>query len=199
MTITGSSIDLVRYTSLDRIGHGSWRVPSLHSPEPSQQFHQLDSQRDRQRSVVTFACRKQHLQDHWCPCPGVATPCLEIEKNSETIYDYTSKGNLVAVISNGSAILGLGNLGSLASKPVMEGKSVLFKRFADIDSIDIEIDSKDTNSIIETIKNITTYESSHFLFFCESVTLLATTLYKTKLSLCPNLQISTYLVCQKIL
>ena len=65
-----------------------------------------------------------------------------------------SKGNLVAVISNGSAILGLGNLGSLASKPVMEGKSVLFKRFADIDSIDIEIDSKDTNSIIETIKNI---------------------------------------------
>ena len=69
-------------------------------------------------------------------------------------YDYTSKGNLVAVISNGSAILGLGNLGALASKPVMEGKSVLFKRFADIDSIDIEIDNSDAQSIIETIKNI---------------------------------------------
>ena len=69
-------------------------------------------------------------------------------------YEYTSKGNLVAVISNGSAILGLGNLGSIASKPVMEGKSVLFKRFADIDSIDIEINNNDTNSIIETIKNI---------------------------------------------
>ena len=86
--------------------------------------------------------------------PGVAAPVKEIAKNSELVYEYTSKGNLVAVISNGSAILGLGNLGSLASKPVMEGKSVLFKRFADIDSIDIEIDSKDTNSIIETIKNI---------------------------------------------
>ena len=86
--------------------------------------------------------------------PGVAAPVREIAKNPELAYDYTSKGNLVAVISNGSAILGLGNLGSLASKPVMEGKSVLFKRFADIDSIDIEINSNDTNSIIETIKNI---------------------------------------------
>ena len=86
--------------------------------------------------------------------PGVAAPVKEIAKNPDLAYDYTSKGNLVAVISNGSAILGLGNLGSLASKPVMEGKSVLFKRFADIDSIDIEINSNDTNSIIETIKNI---------------------------------------------
>ena len=86
--------------------------------------------------------------------PGVAAPVKEISKNPDLAYDYTSKGNLVAVISNGSAILGLGNLGSLASKPVMEGKSVLFKRFADIDSIDIEINSNDSNSIIETIKNI---------------------------------------------
>ena len=75
--------------------------------------------------------------------PGVAAPVKEISKNPELAYDYTSKGNLVAVISNGSAILGLGNLGSLASKPVMEGKSVLFKRFADIDSIDIEINNND--------------------------------------------------------
>ena len=86
--------------------------------------------------------------------PGVAAPVREIAKNPEAAYDYTSKGNLVAVISNGSAILGLGNLGALASKPVMEGKAVLFKRFADIDSIDIEVDSSNTEEIINTIKNI---------------------------------------------
>ena len=85
--------------------------------------------------------------------PGVAAP-VKIANNPDLAYDYTSKGNLVAVISNGSAILGLGNLGALASKPVMEGKSVLFKRFADIDSIDIEINNNNTDSIIETIKNI---------------------------------------------
>ena len=86
--------------------------------------------------------------------PGVAAPVKEIAKNPDLVYDYTSKGNLVAVISNGSAILGLGNLGALASKPVMEGKSVLFKRFADIDSIDIEINNNNADAIIETIKNI---------------------------------------------
>ncbi len=85
--------------------------------------------------------------------PGVAAPVKEISENPEAAYDYTSKGNLVAVISNGSAILGMGNLGALASKPVMEGKAVLFKRFADIDSIDLEIDSNDTNEIINSIKN----------------------------------------------
>jgi malate dehydrogenase (oxaloacetate-decarboxylating)(NADP+) len=85
--------------------------------------------------------------------PGVAVPVKKISENSEAAYDYTSKGNLVAVISNGSAILGLGNLGALASKPVMEGKAVLFKRFADIDSIDLEIDSNDANEIINSIKN----------------------------------------------
>ncbi len=85
--------------------------------------------------------------------PGVAAPVKKISENPEAAYDYTSKGNLVAVISNGSAILGLGNLGALASKPVMEGKAVLFKRFADIDSIDLEIDCKDTDEIINSIKN----------------------------------------------
>jgi malate dehydrogenase (oxaloacetate-decarboxylating)(NADP+) len=85
--------------------------------------------------------------------PGVAVPVKKISENPEAAYDYTSKGNLVAVISNGSAILGMGDLGALASKPVMEGKAVLFKRFADIDSIDLEIDSKDTNEIINSIKN----------------------------------------------
>ena len=85
--------------------------------------------------------------------PGVAAPVKQISENPEKAYDYTSKGNLVAVISNGSAILGMGNLGALASKPVMEGKAVLFKRFADIDSIDLEIDCSDTNEIINSIKN----------------------------------------------
>ncbi len=86
--------------------------------------------------------------------PGVAAPVKEIAKNPDAVYEYTSKGNLVAVISNGSAILGLGNLGALASKPVMEGKAVLFKRFADIDSIDIEIKSDDPNEVVKTIQNI---------------------------------------------
>ncbi len=85
--------------------------------------------------------------------PGVAAPVKKISEDPEAAYDYTSKGNLVAVISNGSAILGLGNLGALASKPVMEGKAVLFKRFADIDSIDLEIDCKDAEEIINSIKN----------------------------------------------
>ena len=86
--------------------------------------------------------------------PGVAAPVRAISENPDAAYDYTSKGNLVAVISNGSAVLGMGNLGALASKPVMEGKAVLFKRFADINSIDIEIDSSDPNEIINSIKNI---------------------------------------------
>ncbi len=85
--------------------------------------------------------------------PGVAAPVRAISENPEAAFDYTSKGNLVAVISNGSAILGMGNLGALASKPVMEGKAVLFKRFADIDSIDLEIDSADPNEIVNSIKN----------------------------------------------
>ncbi len=80
--------------------------------------------------------------------PGVAAPCLEIEKEPEDAYKYTAKGNLVAVISNGSAVLGLGNIGALAGKPVMEGKGVLFKRFADIDVFDIEVDTQDTKELI---------------------------------------------------
>jgi malate dehydrogenase (oxaloacetate-decarboxylating)(NADP+) len=86
--------------------------------------------------------------------PGVAVPCVRIHEDPNTAYDYTSKGNLVAVISNGTAVLGLGNLGALASKPVMEGKAILFKRFADIDGIDIEIDSTDPDAIIQAVKLI---------------------------------------------
>ena len=86
--------------------------------------------------------------------PGVAEPCLKIEKNPEDAYKYTSKGNLVAVISNGTAVLGLGDIGALAGKPVMEGKGLLFKIFADIDVFDIEVDTKDVEKFIETVKNI---------------------------------------------
>jgi len=86
--------------------------------------------------------------------PGVAEPCLEIEKDSQKVYNYTSKGNLVAVISNGTAVLGLGDIGPLASKPVMEGKALLFKIFADIDVFDIEVDAKNVDKFIETVKSI---------------------------------------------
>ena len=86
--------------------------------------------------------------------PGVAVPCLEIEKNPEDVYKYTNKGNLVAVISNGTAVLGLGNIGPEASKPVMEGKGLLFKIFAGIDVFDIEVDAKDPEKFIEAVKAI---------------------------------------------
>jgi len=86
--------------------------------------------------------------------PGVAEPCLEIEKDQDNAYKYTAKGNLVAVISNGTAVLGLGNIGPLASKPVMEGKGLLFKIFADIDVFDIEVDTEDIETFIQTVKMI---------------------------------------------
>ena len=84
--------------------------------------------------------------------PGVAVPCLAISEKPELAYDYTNKGNLVAVISNGTAVLGLGNLGALGSKPVMEGKAVLFKRFADVNSVDIELDTEDPKEFINAVK-----------------------------------------------
>ena len=86
--------------------------------------------------------------------PGVALPCLEIKDNAETVYDYTGKGNLVGVISDGSAVLGLGNIGALAGKPVMEGKALLFKRFAGIDAFDIEIDEHDPDKFVEIVKSL---------------------------------------------
>lgn len=86
--------------------------------------------------------------------PGVAVPCLEIAKDKENAYKYTSKGNLVAIISNGTAVLGLGNIGPEASKPVMEGKGLLFKIFADIDGMDIEVDTEDVDKFVETVKMI---------------------------------------------
>uniref|UniRef100_A0A1A9VKC7 Malic enzyme n=1 Tax=Glossina austeni TaxID=7395 RepID=A0A1A9VKC7_GLOAU len=84
--------------------------------------------------------------------PGVAAPCLEIAKNPEVVYDYTAKSNFVAVISNGTAVLGLGNIGPLAAKPVMEGKAVLFKRFADVDAVDIEVDTENIEDFINAVR-----------------------------------------------
>src|SRR5213595_674148 len=86
--------------------------------------------------------------------PGVAEPCLEIASNKENVYQYTAKGNLVAVISNGTAVLGLGNIGPEASKPVMEGKGVLFKIFADIDVFDIEINETDPEKFVQIVKSL---------------------------------------------
>ena len=86
--------------------------------------------------------------------PGVAAPCRAIEANPDDVYRYTNKGNLIAVISNGTAVLGLGNIGALAGKPVMEGKSMLFKTFADIDAFDIEVDETDPEAFIRTVKAI---------------------------------------------
>lgn len=83
--------------------------------------------------------------------PGVAEPCREIDRNADRVFDYTAKGNLVAVVTNGTAVLGLGHIGPLAAKPVMEGKAVLFKRFADIDVFDIELASTDPDEIIKAV------------------------------------------------
>jgi len=99
----------------------------------------------------TKPCETQHHLS-LAYTPGVAYPCLEIEKNPEDAYRYTNRGNLVAVVSNGTAVLGLGDIGALAGKPVMEGKGVLFKRFADIDVYDIEVDTRDPDSLIRTVK-----------------------------------------------
>ncbi|HPO55215.1 MAG TPA: hypothetical protein PKY46_04385 [Ignavibacteriaceae bacterium] len=84
--------------------------------------------------------------------PGVAEPCLEIAQNEELVYEYTAKGNLVAVVSNGTAVLGLGNIGAAAGKPVMEGKGVLFKRFADVDVFDIELNTLDPDEVIKCVQ-----------------------------------------------
>jgi malate dehydrogenase (oxaloacetate-decarboxylating)(NADP+) len=86
--------------------------------------------------------------------PGVADPCMEIHRNETDVYKYTAKGNLVAVISDGTAVLGLGDIGPLASKPVMEGKGLLFKIFSDLDVFDIEVDTKDIDKFVETCKLI---------------------------------------------
>jgi len=117
----------------------------------------LDFHRDGKKGKIETALIKQLANARdlaLAYSPGVGFPCLEIAKNPDLAYEYTTKGNFVAVISNGTAVLGLGNLGYAASKPVMEGKSALFKRFADIDSIDIELNSTDSDEIINAVKII---------------------------------------------
>ena len=103
--------------------------------------------------VPTKPCRTQEDLS-LAYSPGVAEPCLAIAREPEKVYEYTAKGNLVAVISNGTAVLGLGNIGALAGKPVMEGKGILFKRFADIDVFDIEVDTQDPKEFVETVAHI---------------------------------------------
>ena len=117
------------------------------------QYHQLDGKPGKLEIVPTKPLDTQTdlgLAYH----PGVAYPVLEIANDPQMAYEYTNKGNLVAVISNGTAILGLGDRGALASKPVMEGKAVLFKKFADVDSIDIELDSHDSERVIDVVAAI---------------------------------------------
>ena len=119
--------------------------------EKALKYHSMDGVPGKISVVPTKPC--QTADDlSLAYTPGVAKPVLEIENNPEDAYKYTSKGNLVAVISNGTAILGLGDRGALASKPVMEGKGVLFKRFADIDVFDIELDEKDPEKVIQMVK-----------------------------------------------
>ena len=121
--------------------------------EEALEYHHLDGKPGK-ISVVPTKPMETQRDLSLAYTPGVAVPVLEIEKNLETAYEYTSKGNLVAVVSNGTAILGLGDRGALASKPVMEGKGVLFKRFADVDVFDIEVDSHDPEVIIQTVAAI---------------------------------------------
>ena len=109
-------------------------------PEDALEYHS-SSPAGKLSVTPTKPCRTQRDLS-LAYTPGVAVPCLEIERDPSLAYKYTAKGNLVGVVSNGTAVLGLGNIGALAGKPVMEGKAVLFKRFADIDVFDIELDTK---------------------------------------------------------
>jgi len=125
----------------------------------SQEFHEkaLNYHRGSRPGKIQVSSHKNintHQGLSLAYTPGVAAPVREILKNPNTVNEYTIKGNLVAVITDGSAVLGLGNVGPLAAKPVMEGKAVLFKRFADIDVFDIELDTQDVDEIVQTIKNI---------------------------------------------
>ncbi len=116
--------------------------------EDALEYHHLDGKPGK-ISVVPTKPMETQRDLGLAYTPGVAVPVLEIEKDAELAYEYTSKGNLVAVLSNGTAILGLGDRGALASKPVMEGKGVLFKKFADVDVFDIEVNSHDPEVVIQ--------------------------------------------------
>src|SRR3982750_3763997 len=119
-------------------------------PEDALEYHS-SAPAGKLSVVPTKPCRTQRDLS-LAYTPGVAVPCLEIERDPSLAYQYTAKGNLVGVISNGTAVLGLGNIGALAGKPVMEGKGVLFKRFADIDVFDIEVATTDPEEFIGVVK-----------------------------------------------
>jgi malate dehydrogenase (oxaloacetate-decarboxylating)(NADP+) len=122
------------------------------TPEEALEYH-ARGRKGKVEVVPSKPCRTQEDLS-LAYSPGVAEPCLAIARDPEKVYEYTTKGNLVAVISNGTAVLGLGNIGPLASKPVMEGKGVLFKRFADLDVFDIEVDAEGVDAFVETVARI---------------------------------------------
>ena len=121
--------------------------------QDSLEYHRAQSEFDTNGKTATFLTKPCNTEDELSMAysPGVAFPCLEIEKDIDKAYDYTNKGNLVAVVSDGTAVLGLGDIGHLAGKPVMEGKGVLFKSFGNVDSVDIELNTKDTEEIIKIV------------------------------------------------
>src|SRR5512147_3087144 len=121
--------------------------PAMIRKQESLDYHEL-GRKGKIEVTVTKPCATQRDLS-LAYTPGVAEPCLEIEKHPDDAYRYTAKGNLVAVVSNGTAVLGLGDIGALAGKPVMEGKGVLFKRFADVDVFDIEVDTHDPDDVIK--------------------------------------------------
>ncbi len=123
------------------------------TPDDALEYHRLGGKPGKLAIIPTKPMSTQYDLG-LAYTPGVAVPVLEIAKSPDLAYDYTSKGNLVAVVSNGTAILGLGDRGALAGKPVMEGKAVLFKKFADVDVFDIELDSHDPEVVIQTVKAI---------------------------------------------
>ena len=120
------------------------------------EYHKARNEFDTNGKIGTLLTKPCNTQKELAMAysPGVAYPCLEIEKDEEAAYEYTNKGNLVAVISDGTAVLGLGDIGHLASKPVMEGKAVLFKTFANVDAVDIEVNQKDPEEFIKTVAAI---------------------------------------------
>lgn len=128
-----------------------WGTEKMIKREDALHYHSMGTRKGKVEVVATKPCVTQRDLS-LAYSPGVAFPCLEIEKNPDLANDYTARGNLVAVISNGTAVLGLGNIGALAGKPVMEGKGVLFKRFADIDVFDLEVDTEDPDKFIEAVK-----------------------------------------------
>jgi malate dehydrogenase (oxaloacetate-decarboxylating)(NADP+) len=124
--------------------------------QESLNYHRAKSEFDTNGKIGTLLTKSCTTQKELSMAysPGVANPCLEIQKDNDLAYEYTNKGNLVAVISDGTAVLGLGDIGHLASKPVMEGKGVLFKSFANVDAIDIELNTKDTEEIINIVSSM---------------------------------------------